>query len=384
MTKILNWKRAEDPRDVIHLAVQALAEGHLVAFPSDVHYVVVASALHPCAVNSLGAISNSSNQSSLSQACLLPRSADEVLDFVPDVSSVALRLANRGWPGPLEILVKNGHPSSLATQLEKSIQSKLYDQHLYLALSIPRHESLEQVVRLSAGPMLVAPAIHNAKGDVALEAQHVAGTVALAIDGGPTTIPSQTTIVRIDGSKCTIEREGRLSEQQLTAMSQFTIALVCTGNTCRSPMAEAILNGKLKARFPSKFQSDRFAPIVACSAGVAASSGDPASAGAIAAMKSFGLDLRDHQSQPANPSLLDRADLILTMTANHRQNLLSRWPHLASKTFGLAPDQMDVSDPFGGPVEVYEACAKKIDQYLDAWVQKLDEENLAIWSLERK
>jgi len=384
MTKILDWKRAEDPRDVIHLAVQALAEGHLVAFPSDVHYVVVASALRPSAVNSLGSINESGNQSGHAQACLLPRSADEVLDYVPDVSPVALRLANRSWPGPLEILVKNGHATSLITQLNKSIQTRIYNQDRYLALSIPRHESLEQVVRLSAGPMLVAPAIRNANGDMALEAKHVSATVALAIDGGPTSVPSQTTIVRVDGSNCTIEREGRLSEQQLTAMSQFTIALVCTGNTCRSPMAAAILNRKLKTRFPAKFQNDEFAPIVACSAGIAASSGDPASAGAIAAMDSIGLDLRDHQSQLANPSLLDRADLILTMTSNHRQNLLSRWPHLASKTFGLAPDQMDVSDPFGGPVEVYQACAKKIDQYLDAWVQKLDEDVLAIWSLERK
>ncbi len=384
MTKILDWKRAEDPRDVIHLAVQALAEGHLVAFPSDVHYVVVASALRPSAVHSLCCIGNAGNQSGHFQACLLPRSADEVLDYVPDVSPVALRLANRSWPGPLEILVKNGHPTSLTTQLDKSIQARLYTQDRYLALSVPRHESLEQVVRLSAGPMLVVPAMGNANGDVALDAQQVPASVALAIDGGPTSVPSQTTIVRVDGSNCVIEREGRMSEQQLTTMSQYTIALVCTGNTCRSPMAAAILNNKLKARFPSKFQNGRFAPIVACSAGVAAGSGDPASSGAIAAMDSIGLDLRNHQSQPANPSLLDRADLILTMTSNHRQNLLSRWPHLATKTFGLAPDQMDVIDPFGGPVEVYQACAKKIDQYLDAWVQKLDEDILAIWSPERK
>jgi protein-tyrosine phosphatase len=384
MTKILDWKRAEDPRDVIHLAVQALAEGHLVAFPSDVHYMVVASALRPTAVNKLGSKSHSGQRSTLSQACLMLRSADEVLDYVPDVSPVAIRLANRGWPGPLDILVKNGHATSLTTQLEQTIQEKIYTQDQYLALSIPRHESLEQVIRLSAGPMLVAPAFRNANGDFAAEAQHVSSSVALAIDGGTISNPGQTTIVRVDGSNCTIEREGRLSEQQLTMMSQFTIALVCTGNTCRSPMAAAILNSKLKRRFSDKFQNGSFAPIVACSAGVAASSGDPASSGAIAAMENIGLDLRKHQSQPASPSLLDRADLILTMTHNHRQNLLSRWPYLVSKTFGLAPDQMDVSDPFGGPVEVYEACAKKIDQYLDAWVEKLDADTLAVWSHERK
>lgn len=101
-------------------------------------------------------------------------------------------------------------------------------------------------------------------------------------------------------------------------------------------------------------------------------------------MSRLGLDLTGHQSQLAHPRFLDRADLILTMTASHRQNLLSRWPHLANKTFGLAPDQVDVIDPYGGPVEVYQECALKIDQYLDTWVEKLDESILPMWTLEKE
>lgn len=384
MTKILDWKRAEDPRDVIHLAVQALAEGHLVAFPSDVHYVVVASCLRPSAVNSLGSIATLGNQATHPAISLLPRSSDEVLDYVPDISPVALRLVNRSWPGPLELLVKNGHPTSLTTQLEANTQSQLYDPQGYLALSIPNHESLEQVIRLSAGPLLVAKASQDSSNEAATTAQQVSSRVALAIDDGPTPVPCQTTIVRVDGSNCAMVREGRLSEERMLAMSQFTIFFVCTGNTCRSPMAEVLLNKKLRDRFASRFTDSRFEPIRARSAGVSASQGDPASAGAIAAVSRFGLDLTDHQSQPAQLGLLEDADLILTMTANHRHSLITRWPHLTSKTFGLAPDQLDVSDPYGGPVEVYQACATKIDQYLDQWVEKLDEDYLPIWSQERK
>jgi protein-tyrosine phosphatase len=232
--------------------------------------------------------------------------------------------------------------------------------------------------------LIVAPATRNAEGTPAMDAHEVGGMVALAVDGGPVAVPSQTSVVRVEGSNCYIEREGRLSGPQLAAMSQFTIVLVCTGNTCRSPMAEVLLNQKLRARFPSHFRNDAFAPIVAVSAGVAASPGDSASDAAIAAMSSIGLDLSKHESRSANQSLLDRADLILTMTSNHRQNLLSRWPHLIEKVHGLAPAQMDVSDPFGGPIEAYQACARKIDQYLDDWVQKLNDDLLAIWSIERK
>ena len=384
MTKILDWKRAEDPRDVIHLAVQALAEGHLVAFPSDVHYVIVASCLRPASVDSLSSIVGLDNQSGSPAISLLPRSADEILDFVPNVSPVALRLAHRSWPGPLELLVKNSHPTSLTTQLAATTQSKLCSQKGYISLTIPNHESLEQVIRLSAGPLLVGAAIQKSNSQPLTLVQQGVHQVALAIDDGPTLGPHRTTIVRVDGSHCHVEREGKISEQQVKAISQFTIVLVCTGNTCRSPMAEAMLNRKLSIRFASRFAKDPFIPILAKSAGVAASQGSPASEGAVAAMASIQLDLTAHQSQPAHPSLLEQADLILTMTSNHRQNLLSRWPHLAGKTFGLAPDQMEVSDPFGGPVEVYQACAKKIDQYLDAWVEKLDENILPVWSNIRK
>ncbi len=82
---------------------------------------------------------------------------------------------------------------------------------------------------------------------------------------------------------------------------------------------------------------------------------------------------------------MDAADLILTMTANHRHHLLSRWPKLACKTFGLAPDSMDVSDPFGvTDLEVYQLCAKQIDHFLDLWVAKLDESQLAQWTTHKE
>ncbi|MDZ4848644.1 MAG: Sua5/YciO/YrdC/YwlC family protein [Pirellulaceae bacterium] len=384
MTKILDWKRAEDPRDVIHLAVQALAEGHIVAFPSDVHYVMVASGLRPTAVDSLCSIVHCDNQKIYPSISLLPRSADEILDYVPDVSQVAHRLAIRNWPGPFELLVKNGHPNSLAAQLVQSAQDRLYNASGYLCLNIPKHKALEQVVRLSAGPLLVSAALQDKSQSVATSFEQISNRVAFIIDDGATLSPSQTTIVRVDGANCKVEREGQLTEEQLVTMSQFVIVLVCTGNTCRSPMAEAMMNTKLQTRFAKHFQNAQFAPIVARSAGVAAEYGVPASQGAVASMAKSGLDLRNHQSQPAQPELMDRADLILTMTSSHRQNLLSRWPNLAGKTFGLAPDEMDVSDPYGGSVEVYQACAKKIDQYLDAWIVKLDEQILPIWSSERK
>ncbi len=155
---------------------------------------------------------------------MLPRSPEELLDYVPDVSPVAVRLASRGWPGPLEVFVKNGHPSSLTTQLAASVQARLYDPSGYLGLSIPRHEALGHVARLTSGPLVVAPAPFSGRGGLATEAQQVSGAVALAIDGGSISQPTHATRVRIDGTRCAMEREGKLSQRQLVEMTQLSLS----------------------------------------------------------------------------------------------------------------------------------------------------------------
>jgi protein-tyrosine phosphatase len=137
-------------------------------------------------------------------------------------------------------------------------------------------------------------------------------------------------------------------------------------------MAESLLKDKLK----SHVESMTFRVV---SAGVAAQPGGPASEGALVAMKERGLSLDEHQSRSISQSLLERSDLILTMTSNHRQAILSRWPQVSSKVFCLAPAGSDVSDPYGGPIEAYRKCADRIDQCLDEWVEKLDTKSFPTW-----
>jgi protein-tyrosine phosphatase len=146
-------------------------------------------------------------------------------------------------------------------------------------------------------------------------------------------------------------------------------------------MAEYLMKRRLKLRFPEHFANSQLSPIDVSSAGVSASPGGPASDGAIAAMASCGIDLSKHESQITTQALVEQADLILTMTNSHRHTLLGRWPHLVSKTYGLAPDHGDVSDPYGGSLEIYQKCAEKIDQFLEAWIDRLDQDTLPIWSI---
>lgn len=143
------------------------------------------------------------------------------------------------------------------------------------------------------------------------------------------------------------------------------ILFVCTGNTCRSPMAEALFNREMNRRFPGL-------GITAASAGLMAYAGMPASGGAQAAMADAGILLSDHRARPVDHAMVDEADLILTMTAAHAEQLKRRFPDAADRCFAYADylnrttgtdgrnPFVEVSDPFGGDAVVYQDCAGQL------------------------
>ncbi|MGB9866298.1 MAG: low molecular weight protein arginine phosphatase [Bacillota bacterium] len=144
------------------------------------------------------------------------------------------------------------------------------------------------------------------------------------------------------------------------------VLLVCSGNTCRSPMAAAILR---------KLAQDSAVQIDVDSCGLDAIEGKPAWDQAIKAMSERGLDLTGHRTKPFKLELAQEADLILTMEAWQRDRILQKWPSLASKTFtlsGFAQDSTeDVDDPFGQPLEEYRRTADKLQQLLELALNRI-------------
>ena len=144
------------------------------------------------------------------------------------------------------------------------------------------------------------------------------------------------------------------------------VLFVCTGNTCRSPMAEALL--KHKSHFEVK------------SAGVFAASGSPASPQSVEVLKEHNIEC-NHESAPLNQELVEWADLILTMTHSHKELVVQTYPDASNKVYTLkeyvySTDQdqnesLDIQDPFGGSIERYKEAMKEIEDAIDQLIEKL-------------
>lgn len=145
------------------------------------------------------------------------------------------------------------------------------------------------------------------------------------------------------------------------------ILFVCTGNTCRSPLAEGLF------RHLAKQQG---LDVEARSAGVMATNGMPISAHSEQILKQKGI-ADALTSSSIDEEAVNWADLVLTMTVGHKKMVVQQYPHMTDKVYTLKefveddPDETDIADPFGGPLELYEQCAAEIELLLVRLLQKI-------------
>lgn len=148
------------------------------------------------------------------------------------------------------------------------------------------------------------------------------------------------------------------------------IIFVCTGNTCRSPMAEAIFRDIIVEKGIDK-------NFEVSSAGIYSFEGDPASYQAIEVMKKeFGIDLKTHRAKIIDDSDIEKADIILTMTKHHRDMIIDIYPEASEKVhilkeFAGIKEDTDVIDPFGQDYDTYKSCANEIEELLVEILERL-------------
>lgn len=153
-----------------------------------------------------------------------------------------------------------------------------------------------------------------------------------------------------------------------------TVLFVCTGNVCRSPMAEGLFKQTVRGRGDYRVVS----------AGVGAVDGQPASDHAVRALREIGIDIRGHRSQHLTADLVNEADYIFGMTHSHVDAIMLLYPQAAEKTFllrefdeTLDAFENDISDPIGGSYEVYCNCRDQIEQGIASMLKFIEQTSVS-------
>ncbi|HMC65865.1 MAG TPA: L-threonylcarbamoyladenylate synthase [Gemmataceae bacterium] len=364
MAELLEWPSAVDFWSVVQRAADALGQGRLVAFPTETVYGIAAYVFAPEAVERLVHVKGRPEEKPLTLALV---HGAQATDWVPQLSRIGRRLARRCWPGPLTLVCGDGVREGLMTRLPEPVQRRLCPAGM-LGLRVPDHDAIRHVMQLLGGPLVLTSA-NRSGGTAAVDAGHVLEAVGegvdLVIDGGPSRYGRASTVVEVNGSTWRVLREGVLSREELERQSAYEIVFVCTGNTCRSPLAEALCKKRLAERLgcaPADLPRHGFA---VQSAGLAAMIGDRAAPEAIDVGHDLGVDLTSHVSQPLTAELVARADLLVVMTQAHLAGVLMRYPGSETPIRLLCGDGNDVPDPIGCDEGVYRECAQQISASLE-------------------
>lgn len=347
-----------------------LRNGGLVVLPTETVYGAAGLLSHPQARDRLHALRGESDSGPFTVH--LARASD-AHRYLGEVTELGHRLMKKLWPGPVGLVFEV--PAERRQQIAQEFglpESELFDATGGITLRCPDHIVTTDVLSGVDGPVALTAGSTGSSAPTRQTAGDLEGKVDLIFDAGPTRYNKSSTILKVKPDRYEIVRQGVYDERIIERLLRTTILFICSGNTCRSPMSEAIARHLLSEKLGVPEAELEKKGISVMSAGAFAMPGSRATPQAVEAVRALGADLSSHRSRPLSVELIHQADAIFAMAQSHAAAVVAMVPSASDKVTTLDPAG-DIDDPIGGAVGLYQSLAGQLQGLIE---QRLKEREL--------